>query len=85
MEGFETAQLVFHLRIEDIARKTIYQQENEIHLKLDETKKKTMLERKLTFNDFAPIIEGEFQISLPYSNKTSEEFFVYKQKISVND
>lgn len=84
-EGFETAQLAFHLRIEDRAGKTIYQQENEIRLRLDEAKKKTMLERKLTFNDFAPIIEGEFQISLTYSNKTSEEFFVYKQKISVSD
>ncbi len=84
-EGIETALLVFHLRVEDNAGKTIYQQENEIHLKLDEAKKKAMLERKFTFNDFAPIIEGEYLISLTYSNKTSAEFFVFEQKITVSD
>jgi len=84
-EGFETARLVFNLRIEDEEGKTIYQQENEIRLRLDEAKKKAMLERKLVFNDFAPIIEGDFQVSLTYSNKTSEEFFVHKQKILVSD
>jgi hypothetical protein len=44
-----------------------------------------MLERKLTFNNFAPIIEGEYLISLTYSNKTSAEFFVFEQKITVSD
>jgi hypothetical protein len=39
-EGIETAHLVFHLRVEDNAGKTIYQQENEIHLRLDEAKKR---------------------------------------------
>ncbi|MBA7626645.1 hypothetical protein ES703_34100 [subsurface metagenome] len=84
-EGIETAHLVFHLRVEDNVGKTIYQQENEIHLRLNEAKKKAMLERKFTFNDFAPIIEGEYLISLTYSNKTSAEFFVFKQKITVSD
>jgi GWxTD domain-containing protein len=84
-EGIETAHLVFNLRVEDNAGKTIYQQENEIHLRLDEAKKKAMLERKLTFNNFAPIIEGEYLISLTYSNKTSAEFFVFEQKITVSD
>ncbi len=84
-EGIETAHLVFHLRVEDTVGKTIYQQENEIHLRLNEAKKKAMLERKFTFNDFAPIIEGEYLISLTYSNKTSAEFFVFKQKITVSD
>jgi len=83
--GIETAHLVFLLRVEDNTGKTILQQENEIHLRLDEAKKKAMLERKFTFNDFAPIIEGEYLISLTYSNRTSEEFFVFKQKITVSD
>jgi len=83
--GIETAHLVFLLRVEDNTGKTIFQQENEIHLRLDEAKKKVMLERKFTFNDFAPIIEGEYLISLTYSNRTSEEFFVFKQKITVSD
>lgn len=84
-DGHETAWLVFHLRIEDKNGKTVYQRENEIRLRLDEIKKKAMLERKFIFNDFAPVIEGEFQISLTCSNKTSEEFFVHEQKVVVND
>ncbi len=39
-EGIETAHLVFHLRVEDNVGKTIYQQENEIHLRLNEAKKR---------------------------------------------
>ena len=84
-EGLETAHLVFHLRVEDRAGKTIYQQEKEIFLRLDEPKHKAMLERKLVFMDFAPLIEGEFRVSLTYSNKTSEEFFVAEQDIVVDD
>ena len=84
-EGLETAHLVFHLRVEDRAGKTISQQENEIRLRLDKPKYEAMLKRKLIFNDFAPLIEGEYRVSLTYSNKTSEEFFVYEQDIAVND
>jgi len=83
--GIETVQLTLHLRIEDKTGNTIYQKENEIHLRFDEAQKKSILERKITFNDSAPIIEGEFHISLTFSNKTSEEFFVHTQGISVND
>jgi len=84
-EGLETAHLVFHLRVEDRAGKTIYQQEKEIRLRLDKPKHEAMLKRKLIFNDFAPLIEGEHRVSLTYSNKTSEEFFVEEQDIVVDD
>jgi len=84
-EGLETAHLVFHLRVEDGTGRTIYQQEKEIRLRLDKLKHETMLKRKLIFNDFAPLIEGEFRVSLTYSNKTSEEFFVVEQDIVVDD
>jgi GWxTD domain-containing protein len=84
-EGLETAHLVFHLRIEDKAGKTIYQQEKEIRLRLDKPKHEAMLKRKLIFNDFAPLIEGEHRVSLTYSNKTSEEFFVEEQDLVVDD
>lgn len=84
-EGIETAHLVFLLRVEDNTGKTIHQQENEIHLRLDEARKKAMIERKFIFNDFAPIIEGEYLINLTFTNKTSEEFFVFTQKINVSD
>ena len=84
-EGLETAHLVFHLKVEDKAGRTVFQQEKEIRLRLDEPKRKAMLERKLNFKDFAPLVEGEFRIILTCTNKTSEEFFVYEQDIAVND
>ena len=82
-EGLETAHLVFLLRVEDRDARTIYQQEKEIRLRLDEPKHKAMLEKKLIFNDFAPLIEGEFKASLVYTNKTSQEFFVVEQDLAV--
>jgi len=84
-DGFETAYLVFHLRVEDKAGKTIHQQEKEIRLRLDEPKVEAMRRKKLVFSDFAPLIEGEFRIRLTYTNKTSEEFFIVEQDIVVNE
>lgn len=82
-DGFETAHLVFDLQVEDRAGKTIYQQEKEIRLRLDGPKYEAMRQKKLTFSDFAPLIEGQFQVRLTYTNKTSEEFFVVEQDIEV--
>ena len=80
-DGFQTAHLVFHLRVEDAAGRTIYQREKEIRLKLDEAKKRLMEERKFVFNDLAPIIEGDFDASLTLTNRTTEEFAVLKERI----
>jgi GWxTD domain-containing protein len=80
-DGFQTAHLVFHLRVEDAAGRTIYQREKEIRLKLDEARKRAMEERKFVFNDLAPIIEGDFDASLTFTNRTTEEFSVHKERI----
>lgn len=80
-DGYQTAHLVFHLRVEDATGRTIYQGDKEIHLKLDEAKKRAMEERKFVFNDLAPIIDGDFDISLIFTNKTTEEFSVHKERI----
>jgi len=84
-EGLETAHLVFLLRVADEAGRTVFQQERELRLRLDEAKHKAMLQRKLSFNDFAPIIEGKFLVSLTFTNKTSDEFFVEERNIIVDD
>jgi GWxTD domain-containing protein len=84
-DGLETAHLVIRLLVEDRAGRIIYQQEREIRLRLDEPKQRALLERKFTFNDFAPVIEGEFRVSLAYSNNTSSEFFAAEQEIVVDD
>lgn len=80
------ARINVNLRIEDLEGKIIHQQEREIDLKIDDSKKKVMLEeRKLVFKDFAPIIEGEFNVSITFSNKSTEEFFVYEERINITD
>jgi hypothetical protein len=84
-DGFETAHLVFQLRVADKTERTIYQQEKEIRLRLDESKVEAMRRQKLSFSDFAPLIDGEFRIRLTFTNKTSEEFFVAEQDVVVND
>jgi len=85
-ENLHTAKISINLRIEDLEGKTIHQQERKMDLRIDDTKKKVMLEeRKLVFKDFAPIVEGEFDVSITFSNKSAEEFFVYKERISIND
>lgn len=80
------AKISLNLRVEDFEGKTIHQQERELDLRLNEEKKKVMLdERRLVFKDFAPIIEGEFNVSVAFSNKTTEEFFVYAERVVVKD
>ncbi len=85
-DNLNLANISINLRIEDLEGKTIHQQERNIDLKIDDTKKKVMLEeRKLVFKDFVPIVEGEFNVSITFSNKSAEEFFVYKERISITD
>lgn len=83
-DGFETAHLVFQLRVSDKAERTVFQQEKEIRLRLDEPKVEAMRRQKLSFSDFAPLIDGEFRVRLTFTNKTSEEFFVAEQDLVVN-
>lgn len=80
-DGFQSAHLVFNLRVADAAGRTIFQRENEIRLKLDAARMRAMEERKFVFNDLAPIIEGNFDVSLTLTNKTTEEFAVLKDRI----
>ncbi len=80
----ERAQISLSMRIEDLEGKTIHQQERPLDLKFDEKQKKVMLEeKKLVFRDFAPIIEGEFNVNLTFINKTTDEFFARKIRLSV--
>lgn len=81
-----TANININLRIEDLEGNTIHQQERNINLKFDDVNKKAMIEeRKLAFKDFAPIVEGEYNVSIIFSNKTKEGYFIHKEKITLND
>ncbi len=80
----ERAQISLNLRIEDLQGNTIHQQERPLDLKFDEKQRRVMLEaKKLVFRDFTPIIEGEFNVNLTFMNKTTDEFFVHKTRLSI--
>ncbi|GAG39774.1 unnamed protein product, partial [marine sediment metagenome] len=84
-DNLHTASITINLRIEDLEGRTIYQQERNIHLEFDDVKKKTEIEkRKIAFKDFAPIVEGEYNVSIIFSNKTKEGYFIHKERISIN-
>jgi GWxTD domain-containing protein len=84
-DNIHTADITINLRIEDLEGRTIHQRERNIHLEFDDVKKKTEVkERKLAFKDFAPIVEGEYNVIITFSNKTKEGYFVHKERISIN-
>ncbi len=83
-DGLETAHLVFDLRLEDGAGRTIFQQDHEIRLRLDAAKAEAVRRQKLVFNDLAPVIEGTFRAYLTYINRTSGEFFTDEREVAVS-
>jgi GWxTD domain-containing protein len=85
-DNLHTANITINLRIEDLEGRTIHQQERNINLEFDDVKEKAVgEERKLVFKDFAPMVEGEYNVSIIFSNKTREGYFVYKERINLND
>ncbi len=79
------AKLNFNLKISDKDGKTIYQRERTIDLMLNEVEKNLISEQKAVFSDFIPIIPGQFQVTTIFSNKTTEEFYIYEEEINVSD
>jgi len=78
-----SARINIHLRIEDLKGKTIYQKERNLELKLDEGEKNAMDSKRAVFEDITPIIDGDFIILVALFNKTTDEFCVYKEKLSL--
>jgi len=84
-DNLDTAKIAMTARIADKEGKTIHQQEREINLDLDSAKKRDLEKKKLAFNDFAPLIEGQFRVILTFTNKSTNEFFVYEEQINITD
>ena len=80
-----TAELTLNLKIENLEGKTIYQKERAMDLRLTDTEKVMIEERKIVFKDFIPIVEGEFNVSIIFTNRTTDEFYIYKEYITIND
>jgi GWxTD domain-containing protein len=77
------AEINLHINIEDQSGKLIYQNLRKIDLDINTARKQTIDKRKVVFMNFAPIIEGDFDVTLMFINKSTQEFFTYKEKVSV--
>ncbi|MDQ1350827.1 MAG: GWxTD protein [Acidobacteriota bacterium] len=78
------ADIVVDINVEDETGKMIYQNERKLDLKVTPEKKLEIVKRKIVFMNFTPIIEGNFNVSVMLINKSTEEFFAYKEKISIS-
>ncbi len=84
-DNLHTANLQVTLRIADLDGRTIYQKERKIEFRLTDIEQKNIEDNKAIFRDFVPIIEGNYNISIVFLNKTKEEFFSHKEKINISD
>lgn len=78
------ADIVVDINIEDETGKLIYQNERKVDLKVTPEKKLEIDKRKIVFMNFTPIIEGDFNATVMLINKSTDEFFTYKEKISIS-
>ena len=83
-DNLHTANLQVTLRIADLDGRTIYQKERKIEFRLTDQKQKNIEDNKAMFRDFVPIIEGDFNVSIVFLNKTKEEYFSHEEKINIS-
>ena len=84
-DNLHTANLQITLSIADLDGRVIYQKERKIEFRLTDQEQKNIEDNKAMFRDFVPIIEGDFNISIVFLNKTKEEFFSLEEKINISD
>jgi GWxTD domain-containing protein len=77
------AELVFYLTAVDALGQTVFQDDRRLDLKLPKAKAAEIIERKVLFQDFFPIIPGTFSVTLACFNQTSGEFFSQSQELVV--
>ena len=84
-DNLHTANLQITLRITDLDGRIIYQKERKIEFRLTDKEQKNIEDNKALFRDFVPIIEGDFNVSIVFLNKTKEEFFSLEEKVTISD
>lgn len=84
-DGRRRAGLSINLRVSDKQGRTVYQRERTVDFRLNDAQAASIDKNKVVFKDFAPIIPGEFMVSLIFSNKYSEEYFVFEKWLTVAD
>lgn len=81
--NYETDILIL-LSIETQTGVIVFQDSKPIHLEADIKKKQRIADQRIVFRHFAPIIDGDFKVTLTFMNKSTDEFYTYEQTISVS-
>jgi GWxTD domain-containing protein len=79
-----SADIHLHINIETPKGGIIYQHQRKIPFSGNIARYNRIKKRKVVFRDFAPIIEGEFNVAVTYINNTTKEFFTIDKKVRVN-
>jgi GWxTD domain-containing protein len=79
------ADIHLHINIETLNGTIIYQNLRTIDFKADQKKRAKLKNRKIVFRDFAPIIEGTYNVVITYINNSTKEFFNHNQQVTVSN
>ncbi len=82
-DNLNRADLQLTLRIADVEGRTIFQKERKIEFRLTDDELRSIEASKVVFRDFAPVIEGDFKVSIVFVNKTKDEFFTHEEEVTV--
>ncbi len=77
----QVLDLVFFLRIEDQQGRLVLQQEIPTPLALETEQQEIVGRRRLVFRGFVPIIEGDFNVTVSFFNRSRDEFFSFRQRL----
>jgi GWxTD domain-containing protein len=83
-ENEYTAEIEILITAEDQSGKDIFQDSKKINLKIDTQRKQQIDKRRIAFLNLIPLIDGDFNITVAYMNKTTEEFFTYNERVKVS-
>ena len=84
-DNLHTANLQVTLRMADLEGRTIYQKERKIEFRLTDQELRNIEDNKAIFRDFVPVIEGNYNVSIVFLNKTREEYFSHEEKVNISD
>jgi len=71
------------LRIEDSAGRPVFERTTEIPVRLTPEQYKAHERQRFSFQDFLPVIPGEFKLFMLLKNKTGKEFSTFETKILI--
>jgi len=79
--GRQVLDLVFYLRVEDQQGRLVYQQEILTPLAVESEQQDEIRRRKMVFRGFVPIIEGDFNVTVSFSNRSRDEFYTFHRRL----